>query len=166
MSFTVRLDSEFFGKQNVANEKIGDIYRSSLEGSSIMLRMLIEFLGIKSKLDSGNPVLGKNCDRRDIYLGKGELKNISAVEVISLCDEIKDLIARMHYEASKRTAHPTFHSFSNGLDPKELREATKWVINQIWEKCYKPDSISIHPHLYDQLEDGRWEGIPFEPSAS
>jgi hypothetical protein len=162
MTFTLRRESNWFGPYHGEQNNLGDVYRASLEGAAIMLRMLIEFLGVKAE---GNPPkLCKATDDRSERLGKkGDLEKIKPVdpnslEPFSICS--KDLLARMHSEASKRTAHPEF--LSHGLDPQELRDATKWVVTEIWNRCYNPDPITIHRDLFKLMNGGQWEGIPFQ----
>ncbi len=148
MTFTLRRDSYWFGPDHGEEKNLGDVYRASHEGAGIMLRMLMEFLGVKAE---GNPRrLGKATDDRSERLGKkGNLENIKPVDPNSeesfvICS--KDFLARIHSETSKRTAHPEF--LSHGLDPKDLRDATKWVVTEIWNRCYNPDPITIHRDLF------------------
>src|SRR5258706_90731 len=49
LSFTVRRDAGFFTSNHGEPKEFGDLYRGSLEGAGIMLRMLLEFLGVKAK---------------------------------------------------------------------------------------------------------------------
>lgn len=106
MTFTLRRDSNWFGPDHGEQKRLGDVYRASLEGAGIMLRMLMEFLGVKANSDTP-PRLVKATDNRNERLGKGLLEKIQPVEPDSeesftICR--KEFLARMHKEASKRTA--------------------------------------------------------------
>jgi len=164
MTFTVRRDGGFFGSDHGESKELGDVYRASLEGAAIMLRMLLEFVGVKAKFN----VPGKltESDKRDHVLGEGDLGHIAAVDINKLDTSEEPFLARMHDEASKRTAHAGFHKVPLGLNPDELRKVTKWILKQIWNRCYDPDeAITIHRDLFSLLKDGKWEGIPFQPAA-
>src|ERR1035437_426521 len=161
LSFTVRRDSGYFGPDHGETKQLGAVYRASLEGSGIMLRMLLEFLGLKA--DQSKPGMLKSSDKRDTILGHRQLAHISAVDYTTLDMPTTQFLARMHDEASKRTAHPKFDVFTLGLDPDDLRKATVWVIKQLWAKCYDPDPLTLHGDLYRLLSGGKWEGIPFKP---
>jgi hypothetical protein len=163
MTFTVRREEGFFGSDHGEPRELGDLYRGSLEGSGIMLRMLLEFLGVKT--DSKNSGKLMPSGKRDAVLGQGSLAAIAPVEISKMDSPTEQFLARMHDEASKRTAHPAFHKFTLGLDPDELRKATKWVVREIWDRCYDPDAITVHRDLFRLLAGGKWEGIPFTPAA-
>jgi hypothetical protein len=47
MTFTLRRDFSWFGPDHGEEQNLGDVYRGSLEGSGIMLRMLMEFFRSK-----------------------------------------------------------------------------------------------------------------------
>jgi len=159
MAFTVRRESGWFDQ----GQHLGDVYRCSLEGAGIMLRMLMEFLGVKA--DAKDPTkLGRVKDSRNEHLGMGLLTTIAPVDPSKLDRGTEQFLAKMHSEASKRTAHPGFIKFCYGLDPQDLREATKWVLSEIWTRCYDPDPITVHPDLYSLLHKGQWESIPFQPA--
>jgi len=158
MTFTVRRDTGFFGSDHGELKELGDLYRGSLEGSGIMLRMLLEFLGVKASK------MSRRSGKRDALLGQGSLAYIAPVEIRNLDRPTERFLARMHNEASKRTAHPAFHRFASGLDPIELRKATKWVVKEIWDRCYNPDAVTMHRDLFRLLPGGKWEGIPFRPA--
>jgi hypothetical protein len=158
MTFTIRREIGFFG-----SNQVGDLYRASLEGSGIMLRMLLEFLGVKA--DRKNPGKLVPSNKGDAVLGQGSVARIAPVDIGKLDSPTEKFLARMHDEASKRTAHPAFHRFTLGLDPDELRDATRWIVKEIWHRCYDPDAITVHQDLFRLLSGGKWEGIPFTPAA-
>ena len=162
MTFTVLRDTGFFGPHHGESKEVGDLYRGSLEGSGIMLRMLLEFLGIKA--DSGKSGKLAPSGKRDAVLGQHTLAHIAPVDIGKLDSSTEQFLAKVHDEASKRTAHPAFHKFTLGLDPDELRHATRWVVKQIWDRCYDPDAITVHRDLFRLLAGGKWEGIPFKPA--
>jgi hypothetical protein len=164
MTFTLRRDSNWFGPDHGEEKNLGDVYRGSLEGSGIMLRMLMEFLGVKAARNNPRKLVEAK-DLFDVRLGKGKLKKIDRVDINSKApfrDCSKLILARLHSGTSKRTAHPAFNRFTSGLDPNELRTATKWVVTEIWNRCYSPDPIPIHRDLFKLMNGGRWEGIPFQ----
>lgn len=163
MTFTIRLETGFFGKNHGEPKELGDLYRASLEGSGIMLRMLLEFLGVQAGKPPGT-LIRSDPRKRDAVLGRGILTHILPVDIGKLDQPMEHFLAKMHDEASKRTAHPAFHKVGLGLDPVELREATKWVVKEIWGRCYNPDAITVHRDLFRLLTGGKWEGIPFRPA--
>ncbi len=155
MAFTVRRDRGWFCAGS------GDLYRASLEGSGIMLRMLMEFLGVKANRKKPTELTVSNDG--DVRLGIGGLKLIEPVKPDVVNRTVDGpFLARMHSEASKRTAHPQFFELKSGLDPDDLRKATKWVVGDIWRRCYEPDAITVHGDLFCLLQNGRWEDIPFK----
>lgn len=159
LSFTLRCQSGFFEREP---QTYGDLYRASLEGAAIMLRMLIEFLGLKA--DQRNIGKLKPSSETDTRLGIDALSEISAIDKDSLDTATTEFLARMHSEASKRTAHPNFGKITTGLDPEDLQKASKFILTEIWQKCYYPAPIPVHNDLYRLLPQGHWEGIPFCPS--
>ena len=162
MAFTLRNDSRWFDSTPEERKNLGDVYRGSLEGAGIMLRMLMEFLGIKSCKEDPSKLCPSSRQMGDIRLEEDSLKHISAVDPKLIDQPLHSFLARMHDETSKRTAHAGFHKISNGLDPKELRKATEWVVSEIWKRCYDPDPITVHGDLFLLMNGDRWEGIPFQ----
>lgn len=161
LTFTVRHHARSFPSQS------GDLYRASLEGSAIMLRMLLEFLGVKAETQNPHKLTAvREFSEHDVLLGKHKLTDIKAVEIRKLDSETNQFLARMHDEASKRTAHSAFGKRLPGLCPVELRQATRWVLTEIWERCYAPDAITVHGDLFVQLKDAKWEGIPFRSARA
>lgn len=59
MTFTVRREVGFFGPDHGESKQLGDIYRGSQEGAGIMLRILLEFLGVKAAVKKGDDLLGR-----------------------------------------------------------------------------------------------------------
>jgi hypothetical protein len=168
MTFTVRRDSGWFDPDHGEEKNLGDVYRASLEGAAIMLRILIEFLGLNGKCENGHWKLGKPPDLGDVRLGKGLLSRITPADhnLITPANPIlAALIAKMYGEVSKRTAHSAFNKIGHGLDLKDLREATKWVVNEIWKRCYDPAPITVHRDLFRLLPGGQWEGIRFKEAT-
>jgi len=77
LSFTIRRDLGVFAPDHGESLRRGDVYRTSQEGSAIMLRVLLEFLGLKSK--EGNPPTLVEAGARASRLGIGDLAHIPAV---------------------------------------------------------------------------------------
>jgi hypothetical protein len=163
MAFTLRRDAKWFGPDHGESKQLGDVYRASLEGAGIMLRALIEFVGVKSAWN-GKLRLVDNDKKGDTILGHSDLTHILQVRSADLEIGMAAFIAKMHDEAAKRTAHPT-QRISTGLDPDDLAKATEWVVREIWDRCYKPDPIIIHRDIFSLLKDGTWKGIPFRPAG-
>ena len=162
MTFTIRRELGWFGSDHGEQKNLGDIYRASLEGSGIMLRMLMEFLGVKSCYKDPKILCSSGYKKGDVRLENGLLRHIAAVDPKLIPQPLHAFLARMHDEASKRTAHAGFENVTTGLHPQELHDATKWVLNEIWERCYKPDAITIHGDLFRLLQNGKWEGVEFQ----
>lgn len=103
----------------------GDLYCSAIEGSYIMLRVFIEFLGVESKKDGQKVILVQRTRERS----KGQ-KRARNTDVMLDCfdlplaepsdfDPHRELIARVHDGLSKSTAHFTFktdHYFDASQD--------------------------------------------------
>src|SRR4029453_19285417 len=79
MTFTIRREEGFFGSDHGEPRKVGDLYRGSLEGSGIMLRMLLEFLGVKADSTKSGKLI--RSDSRDAVLGQGSLAAIAPVDI-------------------------------------------------------------------------------------
>jgi len=98
MAFTLRRDLNWFGPDHGEQNNLGDIYRSSLEGSGIMLRMLMEFLGVKAARNNPRKLVEAK-DLFDVRLGKAKLRKIPKVDVLSKIpfqDCSKPFLARLH----------------------------------------------------------------------
>jgi hypothetical protein len=170
LTYSVRNDARWFERRLIDGKDydpyLGDVHSACLEGSSIMARALLEFLGLcSSKPDqNGNVTLKSSTPRRkDLRLGHETLQGISPVDSQLLQQQepaMANLLARIHNETSKRTAHKN-SSVSSGMSPKELRQATKWIVNEVWNRCFAPGPITVQPHLFCQLVDEKWENIPF-----
>jgi len=103
-----------------------DVYRASIEGSYIMLRVFIEFLGVESARHHGKLALvqrtrdTKTRDQKrardtDVMLDCFELPLATPNDF----DPHQDLVARVHDGLSKSTAHFTYrtdHLFNAGED--------------------------------------------------
>ena len=159
LSFTLRRNEGFFGPDHGESKRLGDVYRASLEGSGIMLRVLLEFLGIKSI--QGPPPSLEPKNGTDARLGYNILRGIPPVDIfqISAADAVR--LASLHDGISKRTGHPAFNKQGLGMDPVELEWASIWVVTQIWNRCYAPDPIPIHRDVFRLLIAGTWNGVPF-----
>jgi hypothetical protein len=169
MSFTVRRETGWFGLDHGESRRLGDVYRASLEGAGVTLRALIEFLGVKSCWVRGKIELGDNDNTNDLVLGFAPLASLARITKADLEGKDKtlaDFIAKMHDDASKRTAHPAFNKLRFGLNPDDLAKATAWAVTEIWQRCYDPDPITIHGDLYALLKGGRWKNVPFQQAKN
>jgi hypothetical protein len=95
MTFTIRREAGFFDSNHGEPREVGDLYRGSLEGSGIMLRILLEFLGVKA--NPKKPAKLVSSDKRDAVLGQGRLASIAAVDIGKLdSPPTEQFLARMH----------------------------------------------------------------------
>jgi hypothetical protein len=160
----LRRNAGFFGTDHGEGKQLGDLYRASQEGSGIMLRVLIEFLGVKAREGPPPTLVAVSATNADARLGYADLKGIAPVDPAKIDAAEAAKLARLHDGVSKRTGHPAFNKQNLGMDPIELEWATIWVVTQIWSKCYAPDPIPVHRDIFGLLNAGRWNGIPFVPS--
>lgn len=122
----------------------GDIYCSAIEGSYIMLRVFIEFLGVESKKEGKVLKLVQRTREK----AKGQ-KRARETDVMLDCFALplaepsdfaphQDLIARVHDGLSKSTAHFTFktdHYFDAGRD---FLPAIASVLQVLERRFYTP----------------------------
>jgi hypothetical protein len=168
LSFILRRDGDFFGACHGEEKQMGDLYRSSLEGAGIMLRALIEFLGAKPFYRRGHlnfPLTLIEITNPDVGLGSGDLAQIEPLDLERLDPIIAARLAWMHDGVSKRSGHSAFNMQALGLDPEDLEWAAIFVVTEIWNRCYKPDPISIHQDIYAMLSEGEWAGVQFKKAG-
>src|SRR5438034_5853717 len=82
MAFTVRRDCGWFDCNRAEQKNFGDLYRASLEGAGIMLRMLMEFLGVKAARNNRTKSVEAKHPQA-ARLGKGKLRRILKVDINS-----------------------------------------------------------------------------------
>lgn len=132
----------------------GDVYCASIEGSFIMFRMFVEFLGLESyRLASGQHDLRQRSllKRRatDVMLDNFGLPLAQPRDFAPH----RELVGRVHDGVSKATAHLTSEAndfFDSGRD---YMPALKELIRVIYDRLYKPlgRAFQLHPdlqHLY------------------
>jgi|SRR5882724_11606692 len=135
----------------------GDVYCASIEGSFIMFRMFVEFLGLESyRLASGEHDLRRRSLKKrketDVMLDNFGLS-------LAQPDDFaphRALVGRVHDGVSKATAHLTYEAndfFDSGRD---YMPALKELVRVIYERLYKPlgRDFEFHPdlqHLYERV---------------
>jgi len=126
----------------------GDVYCASLEGSFIMVRMFVEFLGLESyRLDSGEHDLrcrshGKRKDT-DVMLDNFGL----ALAEPSDFDPHRHLVGRVHDGMSKATAHLTYEANDFFDSARDHGPALRELVRVIHDRLYKPlgKDFELHP---------------------
>jgi len=126
----------------------GDVYRASLEGSFIMFRMFVEFLGLESyRLDSGEHDLRRRSRKKDTDV---MLDNFGlALAEPSDFDSHRRLIGRVHDGVSKATAHLTYEA-NDFFDPaRDYLLALHELVRVIHDRFYKVlgKDFELHPDL-------------------
>ena len=122
----------------------GDIYRSAIEGTYIMTRVFIEFLGVESKRSSDRLYLiqrtrtktknGKAARDTDVML------DCFGLPLASPSDFSPDeaLIARVHDGLSKSTAHFTYKTESFFDAGKDLLPAIDFIYRILRKRFFYP----------------------------
>jgi hypothetical protein len=128
----------------------GDVYSASIEGSFIMFRMFVEFLGLEScRLDSGEHDLRRRFlhKRRDTDV---MLDNFGLpLAEPSDFDSHRNLVGRVHDGVSKTTAHLTYEA-NDFFDPaRDYLPALRELVRVIHDRFYKPlgKDFELHPDL-------------------
>ena len=126
----------------------GDVHCASIEGSFIMFRMFVAFLGLESyRLPSGEHDLRSRKQRKptDVTLANFGLPPAQPADFAPHCA----LVGRVHDGVSKATAHLTYEAndfFDSGRD---YIPALKELVRVIHERLYKPlgRDFQLHPDL-------------------
>jgi hypothetical protein len=128
----------------------GDVYCASIEGSFIMFRMFVEFLG----LESYRLALGEHDLRTRSLKKRKETDVMLDTFGLSLAlpddfDPHRALVGRVHDGVSKATAHLMYEAndfFDSGRD---YMPALKELVRVIYERLYKPlgRDFEFHPDL-------------------
>ena len=125
----------------------GDVYRASLEGSFIMFRMFVEFLGLESyRLDSGEHDLRRRSRKRntDVMLDNFDLALAEPSDFHS-----RDLVGKVHDGVSKATAHLTYEA-NDFFDPaRDYLLALHELVRVIYDRLYRAlgKDFELHPDL-------------------
>lgn len=131
-----------------------DAYRAAKEGSFVMLRLFIEFLGVKSSQwpkSSGVFVLKKrsaiagDIRNEDIVLSRFSLPDLDSADFSP--DE--DLILRVHQKLSKVTAHFTYDVPNH----PECYDRITSVADRDWEAGVEKVVGLLDRHFYVPLQN-------------
>jgi hypothetical protein len=125
----------------------GDVYCASIEGSFIMFRVLLEFLGLESYREGEEHDLRQRRRRRetDVMLDNFGLTLAEPSDF----DPHRRLVARVHDGVSKATAHLTYEA-NDFFDPvRDYVTALKELLRVIRIRVYDPlgREIKLHPDL-------------------
>jgi hypothetical protein len=128
----------------------GDVYCASIEGSFIMFRMFVEFLGLESyRLPSGEHDLrARSLKKRrstDVMLDNFGLPLAQPNDFAPH----RALVGRVHDGVSKATAHMTFEANDFFDSAKDYMPALKELVRVIYDPLYKPlgRDFELHPDL-------------------
>ena len=132
-----------------------DVYRSAIEGTYIMTRVFIEFLGVQSaKTSSGLRLVQRARVKAD------DSKKVRETDVMLDCfglplaspadfDPHQDLIARVHDGLSKSTAHFTYKTDSFFDAGRDLLPAIDVIMSVLHSRFYSPlnETPKVSPDL-------------------
>jgi hypothetical protein len=128
----------------------GDLFCASIEGSFIMFRMFVEFLGLESyRLDSGEHDLRRRSLKKrrptDVMLDNFGLPLAEPTDF----DPHRALIGRVHDGVSKATAHLTYEANDFFDSARDYIPALNELVRVIYERLYKPfgRDFDLHPDL-------------------
>ena len=137
LAFVCRLSDTEFWKGN------GDLFRSALEGSSTMLRVFIEFLGVRSKRrDSDLCLVPYEALRDDITIESFGVARL-APEAFG---EHAQLIAIVHEGIKKGTVHLTWQSRHQYKSDEHFVQAVAVVLQKLYSHLYCPLGYDFHLH--------------------
>ena len=133
----------------------GDVYCGCIEGSYIMLRVFIEFLGLASSRTTG----ALDLIQRSRSKGKGQ-RAISDTDVMLDCFGLplvdpgslgadKMLLARVHDGLSKSTGHFTYQTNHFFKPETDFVPAVQLVLELLRNHFFAPlgESMAVHPDL-------------------
>jgi hypothetical protein len=128
----------------------GDVYCASIEGSVIMFRVFVEFLGLESyRVDSGEHDLRRRSPHKrkdtDVMLDNFGL----ALAEPSDFDSHRHLVARVHNGVSKATAHLTYEANDFFDSARDYFPALRELVRVLRDRSYKPlgRDFELHPDL-------------------
>jgi hypothetical protein len=128
----------------------GDVYCASIEGSFIMFRVFVEFLGLESyRLASGEHDLRRRSLKKrrdtDVMLDNFGL----ALAEPSDFDPHRTLVGRVHDGVSKATAHLTYEANDFFDAARDYVPALNELVRVIHQRVYKPlgKDFQLHPDL-------------------
>ena len=123
----------------------GDVYRSAIEGTYIMTRVFIEFLGVESRWNNSTLHLVQRIRSNQAK----EKRRIRDTDVMLDCFGLplatpsdfsphQDLIARVHDGLSKSTAHFTFKTESCFDAGEDLIPAIGLIYEVLQKRFFEP----------------------------
>jgi len=141
-------DPEFFSGK-------GDIYCASIEGSYIMLRVFIEFLGVESSNKSGLLELKQRTRIRSQNQKKTRETDVMldcfGLELVSPDDfgSNASLVARVHDGLSKSTAHFTYRTDTCFDAGKDFHPSLEIVLQLLQQRFFDQlnETARFHPDL-------------------
>jgi hypothetical protein len=133
----------------------GDLHCASIEGSFIMFRVFVEFLGLESyRRDTGEHDLRRRSIKRrrdtDVMLDNFGLTLAEPADF----DPHRQLVARVHDGVSKATAHLTYEANDFFDSSRDYGPALNELMRVIQNRFYKPlgREIELHPDLKQLYE--------------
>jgi hypothetical protein len=122
----------------------GDIYRSAIEGTYIMTRVFIEFLGVESQRKGTDLILAPRARTKQKSSKKARDTDVMldcfGLPLASPSDfsPHEALIARVHDGLSKSTAHFTFKTESFFDAGEDLIPAIKLIYGVLLKRFFEP----------------------------
>jgi hypothetical protein len=133
----------------------GDLHCASIEGSFIMFRVFVEFLGLESyRRDTGDHDLRRRSIKKrrdtDVMLDNFGL----ALAKPDDFDPHRQLVARVHDGVSKATAHLTYEANDFFDSSRDYGPALRELVRVIQNRFYKPlaREVELHPDLKQLYE--------------
>jgi len=128
----------------------GDVYCASIEGSFIMFRVFIEFLGLESyRRDTGEHDLRRRSIKKrrdtDVMLDNFGLDLAEPADF----GPHRQLVGQVHDGVSKATAHLTFEANDFFDSARDYVPALRELLRVIHSRFYKPlgRDLELHPDL-------------------
>ena len=149
LAFVCRLKDTGFWQGN------GDLFRSALEGSSTMLRVFIEFLGVRSKRqDSQLCLVPYEALPDDITIESFGVAKLAPEDF----GEQAQLIAIVHEGIKKGTVHLTWQSGHEYKSDEHFIQAVAVVLQKLYDHLYCPLGYDFHLHPDLEKRYRQWPG--------
>jgi hypothetical protein len=148
------------------------VYNAAIEGSSIMVRVLFEFIGV---VTPGGKTIPTKLQSSKTPGRSGDTFTLATLPVTAGCPPLssatpshfathdeEQFLARLLWGINKRTSHPTLTE-KNGAEPSDIKRAAKIILRELRARFYGYKTpIEINEHLANDI-NRKWEGFDFAP---
>jgi hypothetical protein len=137
LAFVVRLSDVSIWQGN------GDLFRSAIEGASTILRVMIEFLGVRSdRCDGEIRLVRYKSQRDDVTIGSFGRPRLTP----EMFGDDQRLIAVVHEGIKKGTVHLTWESGHEYKSDEHFTHAVAVVLDKLYHHLYEPLGYDFHLH--------------------